>query len=153
MRYTLHSRVRLLKWFTVLLLYCVEANNVPLCFEQESVDITDGTVDSDGTVEYHGVRYSSSQYFQDGNIRRGCICLVRQCIHVCEVHNITRVEMTELYANVSDASGKNSHKINLAADNRFHLILGEPHCEGDWSLLEQVHVNITSVSIRLEVST
>uniref|UniRef100_A0A2M4C7B3 Putative secreted protein n=1 Tax=Anopheles marajoara TaxID=58244 RepID=A0A2M4C7B3_9DIPT len=153
MLYKLHSRVRLLKWFAVLLLYCVEANNVQLCSEQESVDITNGTMDSDGNIDYNEVRYNASQYFHDGNVRRGCICLVRQCIHVCKAHNITRVEMTKLYANVADASGKISGKINLAADNRFHLILGEPHCEGDWSLQEQVHVNITSVGILCEVST
>uniref|UniRef100_A0A2M4BL65 Putative g-protein coupled receptor mth2 n=1 Tax=Anopheles marajoara TaxID=58244 RepID=A0A2M4BL65_9DIPT len=144
MRCTLQARVRLFIAIVVLLLYCVQANNVQLCSEQESVDITNGTKNSDGTVEYHGVQYSSAQYFQDGNIRRGCICLVRQCIHVCEAHNITRVEMTELYANVSDASGKNSHKINLAADNRFHLILEAPHCDGFWLVLEQDYVNVTS---------
>uniref|UniRef100_A0A182FDQ8 G-protein coupled receptors family 2 profile 2 domain-containing protein n=1 Tax=Anopheles albimanus TaxID=7167 RepID=A0A182FDQ8_ANOAL len=143
MLYALHSRLRLLKWFVVLLLYSVQAIDVQLCTEQESVDITNGTMDGDGSVEYLGVRYNSSQYFQDGNIRKGCICLIRQCIYVCEAPEFVNVGLKELYANVSDAMGENNRKINLAADNRFHLILAEPYCEKLWFTLEQDHVIVT----------
>ncbi|XP_050093646.1 G-protein coupled receptor Mth2-like [Anopheles aquasalis] len=139
---TLHSRVLLL-WFVVLLLYGVQANAVKLCSRQKSVDITKGTMDSDESVVYRGVRYNSSQYFQDGNVRRGCICLVRICIYVCEEENITRAKLTELYANVSDASGKTIRKMNLASDNRFHLIMKLPHCSGDWVEPEQDEVIIS----------
>ncbi|XP_050093977.1 uncharacterized protein LOC126576715 [Anopheles aquasalis] len=140
----LHSRVRLLKWFVVLLLYSAHADDAQLCSEQESVDITNGIIDADGSVEFSRVRYNSSQYFQDGNVRRGCICLVRQCIYICEAEELASVGVTELYANVSGASGESNRKINLAADDRFHLILREPHCEGYWLVLEQDLVSITS---------
>ncbi|XP_049545921.1 G-protein coupled receptor Mth2-like isoform X2 [Anopheles darlingi] len=144
MQNTLHPSVHLLIWFVILLLYSVHANDVKLCSEQESVDITNGIDYGNGSVLYRGVQYSASQYFQDGNVRRGCICLLRQCIFVCDAEEWASVGLKELYANVSDATGADNRKVNLAIDSRYYLILEQPSCDGDWLVLEQDHVNITS---------
>ncbi|XP_050093237.1 G-protein coupled receptor Mth2-like [Anopheles aquasalis] len=142
MVYTLHLRVSLWKWFVVLLSLSLQANAMEeLCSEEESVDISKGTIDADGNIDYDGVHYSPSQYFQDEDVqRRGCICLVRQCIYVCEAEEWP----TELYANVSDAFGKNNSIRNLATDTRYHLLLEEPACGGAWLTLEQDEVTITT---------
>ncbi|XP_035790065.1 G-protein coupled receptor Mth2-like [Anopheles albimanus] len=141
---TLPSRASLLQWFVVILLCCPKATIAGLCPEQESVDITNGTKDEAGRVEYGGVLYSSSQYFQDGSVRRGCVCLVRQCIYVCEAEEWESTESKQVYANVSDADGKNYRRVDLAADHRFYLILGKRNCSEDWTPIEHNELNITS---------
>lgn len=135
-------------WYVLLHWTSVGVKAAELCSEQESVEITNANMNGKGIVEYQGVLYNSSQYFEVGNVRRGCICLVRQCIYVCQSNNLTRDDMTELYANVSDASGNNVHVANLAENAQYHLILQEPYCAGVWLELEQEHVHINSVCIR-----
>ncbi|XP_049545933.1 probable G-protein coupled receptor Mth-like 10 isoform X2 [Anopheles darlingi] len=144
MLWTFYSRVSVWKWFVVLLLYSVQANDAQLCSEQESVDITNGTMDGDESVLYRGVQYSAFQYFQDGTVRRGCICLVRQCIYVCDAEEWASGGLTELYANVSGDSGEKHVLVNLATDANYHLILKEPHCAGHWYAPEQHQMIITS---------
>ncbi|XP_050092906.1 G-protein coupled receptor Mth2-like isoform X2 [Anopheles aquasalis] len=140
----LHSTVRLLKWFVVWLLCSVYANDVQLCSVQESVDITNGTIAGDGGIDYDGVRYSASQYFQDGNTRRGCICLVRQCIYACVNEYWTNYGLKELLANVSGASGENTGIVNPALEAKYHMILKQPYCAGDFIVPKQRQVKITS---------
>ncbi|XP_035786266.1 G-protein coupled receptor Mth2-like isoform X2 [Anopheles albimanus] len=141
---TLQSNAGCWKWLVLLLSYSVQAFDQNLCSDQESVDITNGEMSEIGIVEYQGVLYNSSQYFEVGNVRRGCICLVRQCIYVCQSKNLTRDDITELYANVSDASGNSLHVVNLAENAQYHLILQEPYCAGNPLELEQEQVHIKS---------
>ncbi|XP_050091955.1 G-protein coupled receptor Mth2-like [Anopheles aquasalis] len=141
---TLASKVTMLQWFVVMLLCCVKATTVNLCPEQESVDITNGTMDEAGHVEYNGVVYNSSQYFQDGNERIGCVCLVRHCIRVCEAEEWASDESRHLFANVSDADGESYSRIDLAADHRYYLITEKRNCSEEWTTLKYYEVNITS---------
>ncbi|XP_049545738.1 probable G-protein coupled receptor Mth-like 10 [Anopheles darlingi] len=141
---TLQSKATLLQWFVVMLCVSVKATTVNLCPEHESVDITNGTKDEAGRIENDGVWYNSNQYFQDGNVLRGCVCLVRQCIYVCDSEEWANDESKKLFANVSDGNGEHYRRVDLAADRRYYLILGKRNCTEEWSLIPHYDVNITS---------
>ncbi|XP_049545484.1 G-protein coupled receptor Mth2-like isoform X2 [Anopheles darlingi] len=144
MLHSLLSSVSFWKWCVGLLMCSVQVTAVQFCSERESVDITNGKMIETGVVEYNGVLYNPTQYFQDGNIRRGCICLVRQCIYVCQSTNLTRDELTVLNVNVSETYGDGTHMVNMATNDQYHLIMQEPDCAGDWLALQQDEAIITS---------
>ncbi|XP_053674611.1 G-protein coupled receptor Mth2-like [Anopheles nili] len=93
--------------------------------------------DVDGSIEHEGVRYDQTQYYRDEDsaMLRGCICLVRQCIHICCPDNMVSGEpcpSAELNVNFSStlAGETTISSRNLLLDSGYHLIYAKPDCSG-----------------------
>uniref|UniRef100_A0A4Y0BIR4 G-protein coupled receptors family 2 profile 2 domain-containing protein n=1 Tax=Anopheles funestus TaxID=62324 RepID=A0A4Y0BIR4_ANOFN len=111
----------------------VDAAN--LCPLSESVDISNGTQDADGTIEHDGIRYSPKQYFQDdSSIVRGCVCLIRQCLHICCPDGIPEGEPCpsgDLNVNFTMSIDGSVHDTRNLRDNaNYHFLYFKPQCSG-----------------------
>lgn len=101
----------------------------------ESVDISNGVENADGSIELDGVRYGSNQYFRDANSTvRGCVCLVRQCLHICCPMGSPEGEPcppVALNVNFSMTPAGTVHDVrNLLDSPNYHLLYFNPECSG-----------------------
>ncbi|KFB50583.1 AGAP006216-PA-like protein [Anopheles sinensis] len=106
-----------------------------LCLPEESVNITDGTVQEDGSIVHDDIRYGPEQYFNINSDVFGCVCLVRQCILIyCEDQTTypsgTECPLEELQVNVSTAASTHT-LVDILNNPRYHLIFRTPHCSPD----------------------
>ncbi|XP_061496511.1 uncharacterized protein LOC1276880 [Anopheles gambiae] len=101
----------------------------------QSVDISNGVENADGSIELDGVRYGSNQYFRDANSTvRGCVCLVRQCLHICCPMGSPEGEPcppVALNVNFSMTPDGTVHDVrNLLDSPNYHLLYFNPECSG-----------------------
>ncbi|XP_035904477.1 uncharacterized protein LOC118508837 [Anopheles stephensi] len=110
-----------------------------LCPLAETVDISNGTQDADGTIEHEGVRYGTKHYFRDSDDGvRGCVCLVKQCFHVYCSGGTPEGQpcFDDLNVNFSMSSDGMGHGIrNLRDDPNYHFFYFLPHCSRDFLIL------------------
>lgn len=108
-----------------------DVRGAQLCPPEESVKITDGTVQDDGSRVHNGVRYGPEQLFHSDSDVFGCVCLVRQCILIfCEDQitypSGTKCPVEELKVNVSTAAS--FQMVDMVNNPRYHLIFQTPDC-------------------------
>uniref|UniRef100_A0A182PLA5 G-protein coupled receptors family 2 profile 2 domain-containing protein n=1 Tax=Anopheles epiroticus TaxID=199890 RepID=A0A182PLA5_9DIPT len=119
----------------------IDVEAARLCPLAESIDISGGFADAEGTIEHEGVRYGSKQYFRDENSTVwGCVCLVRQCLHIC-CENATRqgepCPMESLNVNFwLSEDGTVSDVRDLLVEPNYHLLYSMPECSGTLLTLE-----------------
>ncbi|XP_052895242.1 probable G-protein coupled receptor Mth-like 3 [Anopheles moucheti] len=111
----------------------VDAAN--LCPLVESVDISNGTQEADGTIEYDGIRYSTKQYFfDDSSAVRGCVCLIRQCLHICCPDEIPQGEpcpSDDITVNFTMSADGIVHDTRNLRDNaNYYFLYSKPQCSG-----------------------
>uniref|UniRef100_A0A182I172 G-protein coupled receptors family 2 profile 2 domain-containing protein n=1 Tax=Anopheles arabiensis TaxID=7173 RepID=A0A182I172_ANOAR len=129
-----HSIALLCLGTLVLRIGDVAAAKTP-CPLVESVDISNGVENADGSIELDGVRYGSNQYFRDANSTvRGCVCLVRQCLHICCPMGSPEGEPcppVALNVNFSMTPDGTVHDVrNLLDSPNYHLLYFNPECSG-----------------------
>uniref|UniRef100_A0A182N959 G-protein coupled receptors family 2 profile 2 domain-containing protein n=1 Tax=Anopheles dirus TaxID=7168 RepID=A0A182N959_9DIPT len=111
------------------------AATTPLCPLVESVDISNGTLNADGSIEHDGIRYEQKQYFTDEeSVVRGCVCLVRQCLHICCPGGVPAGQTcpsAALNVNFSMSVDGSVHDTrNLMDDPQYYLLYAKPECSG-----------------------
>uniref|UniRef100_A0A182MPY5 G-protein coupled receptors family 2 profile 2 domain-containing protein n=1 Tax=Anopheles culicifacies TaxID=139723 RepID=A0A182MPY5_9DIPT len=105
------------------------------CPLAESVDISNGTQDADGTIEHDGIRYSTNQYFYDNSsVPRGCVCLIRECYHICCL-GTPPCPQDEIKVNFS-LGGEVYDTRDLRDNPNYHFLYFPPQCSGSLLTLE-----------------
>lgn len=130
--------------------YEEQKDNFP-CNYLETINITDGTRNSDGSISHDGIRYSANHYKEFGYIYknyvhkqrvpkhiRGCICLYKMCIRSCcsneeDFVNSTcivedNINLNSFNISIHDINGKISIH-NLYDDDDYEITYG-PACNG-----------------------
>uniref|UniRef100_A0A182QW48 G-protein coupled receptors family 2 profile 2 domain-containing protein n=1 Tax=Anopheles farauti TaxID=69004 RepID=A0A182QW48_9DIPT len=116
------------------------ATTTPLCPVAESVDISNGTRNEDGSIELDGIRYEQKHYFTDeDNAVRGCVCLVRQCLHICCEDSAPPGQpcpSPTLNVNFSMTQDGSVHDTrNLMNDPQYYMLYWKPKCIGHFLTL------------------
>lgn len=105
-----------------------------ICDKNNSVDLSEGNLVSNGDVYLNGTTYKQNERYYDNatGLERGCICNKMLCVRKCCAigyayhRNRTCVKINEtFYLPMGD--GYEVHK-NANPTDLFHFILGKPIC-------------------------
>lgn len=117
-------------------LMSVNCNNLP-CYFFDSINITDGTNQSSGSILFDGIVFPQHQhtiidYFVDDGerkptspYRRGCLCNIKSCFRLCCSNKLIKESTKELEENCNEELTQMEGEVFDEMNIFVNLVLGE----------------------------